>query len=143
MTRSILFLTGTRADFGKLEPLATAARDAGFNVSFFVTGMHMLESYGLTKLEVQRVANVTVHEFINQQEGDPQDMALAKTITGFSDYVRETRPDLVILHGDRVEALAGALNESVHWASHRNSYLRSALRNLIFTPNHPASALRK
>lgn len=119
MTRSILFLTGTRADFGKLEPLATAARDAGFKVSFFVTGMHMLESYGLTKLEVKRVENVEVHEFINQQEGDPQDMALAKTITGFSDYVGKTQPDLIILHGDRVEALAGALVAATN-------YIRSA-----------------
>ena len=28
MAKSILFVTGTRADFGKLEPLAIAARDA-------------------------------------------------------------------------------------------------------------------
>ena len=43
MTRHLLFLTGTRADFGKIEPLAAAARDAGFAVTFFVTGMHMLD----------------------------------------------------------------------------------------------------
>ena len=48
MDQSILFVTGTRADFGKLEPLAVAARDAGFDVAFFVTGMHMLARYGLT-----------------------------------------------------------------------------------------------
>ncbi len=109
MTRSLLFLTGTRADFGKLEPLAIAARDAGFNVSFFVTGMHMLGRYGLTKNEVRRTPGVTVHEFLNQRPGDPQDMVLAKTVMGFSDYLAESRPDLVIVHGDRVEALAGAL----------------------------------
>ncbi|WP_322889828.1 MULTISPECIES: UDP-N-acetylglucosamine 2-epimerase [unclassified Yoonia] len=109
MSRYILFVTGTRADFGKLEPLAVAARDAGFAVSFFVTGMHMLESYGLTKLEVHRMAGVTVHEFLNQRPGDPQDMILAKTVIGFSDFVQEHRPDLVVIHGDRVEALATAL----------------------------------
>ena len=53
MTRHLLFITGTRADFGKLEPLAAAARDAGFPVSFFVTGMHLMDRYGLTKLEVR------------------------------------------------------------------------------------------
>jgi UDP-N-acetylglucosamine 2-epimerase (hydrolysing) len=109
MTRSILFVTGTRADFGKLEPLAIAARDSGFSVSFFVTGMHMLERYGMTKLEVQRVQGVSVHEFLNQRPGDPQDMVLAKTVMGFSDFVTEHRPDLVITHGDRVEALACTL----------------------------------
>jgi UDP-N-acetylglucosamine 2-epimerase (hydrolysing) len=107
--KSILFVTGTRADFGKLEPLAIAARDAGLNVSFFVTGMHMLARYGLTKIEVQRLPGVTVHEYLNQREGDPQDIILAKTVIGFSDFVREAKPDLVIIHGDRVEALACAL----------------------------------
>ncbi|MDQ2065783.1 UDP-N-acetylglucosamine 2-epimerase [Xinfangfangia sp. CPCC 101601] len=119
MTRSILFLTGTRADFGKLEPLAAAARDAGHRVGFFVTGMHMLDRYGLTKLEVSRMPGVAVHDFVNQRPGDPQDIVLAKTVTGFSDYVAEHRPDLIVLHGDRVEALAGALVSAMN-------YVRSA-----------------
>lgn len=119
MTRHLLFLTGTRADFGKLEPLAAAARDAGHRVSFFVTGMHMMDRYGLTVNEVRRMPGVAVHEFLNQQEGDPQDLILARTVTGFSAFVREVRPDLVILHGDRVEALAGALVAATN-------YIRSA-----------------
>ena len=87
MPRHLLFVTGTRADFGKLEPLAIAAQSAGFRTSFFVTGMHMLEQYGLTKLEVRRMADVGVHEFLNQRAGDPQDLVLAKTVMGFSDFV--------------------------------------------------------
>jgi UDP-N-acetylglucosamine 2-epimerase (hydrolysing) len=109
MTRHLLFLTGTRADFGKLEPLAAAARESGFRVTFFVTGMHMLDLYGLTKLEVHRMPGVGVHEFLNQRPGDPQDIILAKTVIGFSDYVTEHKPDLIVIHGDRIEALAGAL----------------------------------
>ncbi|MDQ2090467.1 UDP-N-acetylglucosamine 2-epimerase [Marimonas arenosa] len=109
MVQSLLFVTGTRADFGKIEPLALAARDAGHKVSFFVTGMHMLDRYGLTKIEVHRVQGVTVYEFLNQRIGDPQDLVLAKTVLGFSDFVAEHRPDLVVVHGDRVEALACAL----------------------------------
>ena len=109
MTRSLLFVTGTRADFGKLEPLAIAARDAGFRVSFFVTGMHMLPRYGLTRHEVHRLQGVEVFDFLNQQDGDPQDRVLARTVTGFSEFVAAHRPDLVVVHGDRVEALACAL----------------------------------
>ncbi len=119
MSRSLLFVTGTRADFGKLEPLAIAARDAGFAVSFFVTGMHMLDRYGLTKNEVHRLAGVAASDFLNQRIGDPQDMVLAKTVIGFSDFVAEHRPDLVVVHGDRVEALACALVAATN-------YIRSA-----------------
>lgn len=119
MARSLLFVTGTRADFGKLEPLAVAARDRGHEVGFFVTGMHMLDRYGLTKNEVHRLQGVRVHEFLNQRPGDPQDIILAKTVTGFSDYVNEHRPDLVVVHGDRVEALATALVAATN-------YIRSA-----------------
>ena len=45
-------------------------------------------------------------KFTNQREGDPQDVILAKTVIGFSDHLQESKPDLVIIHGDRVEALA-------------------------------------
>ncbi|RYZ76960.1 MAG: UDP-N-acetylglucosamine 2-epimerase (hydrolyzing), partial [Proteobacteria bacterium] len=101
--RKILFVTGTRADFGKLEPLAKATRDAGYKISFFVTGMHMLEKYGATKNEVKRLSGVDVHEFINQRIGDAQDMVLSKTVLGFSDWIYEHKPDLVVVHGDRIE----------------------------------------
>lgn len=108
--RKILFVTGTRADYGKLEPLAIEAADAGFPVTFFVTGMHMMAKYGLTKTEIQRNSHrFNIVEYINQRDGDPQDIVAAKTIIGFSDFLKELRPDLVVIHGDRVEALACAL----------------------------------
>ncbi|MGL4239127.1 UDP-N-acetylglucosamine 2-epimerase [Tabrizicola sp.] len=119
MTRHLLFLTGTRADFGKLEPLAAAARDAGHTVTFFVTGMHMMDRYGLTRNEVRRMPGITVHEYENQHEGDPQDLILARTVTGFSAFATAQKPDLILLHGDRIEALAGALVAATN-------YIRSA-----------------
>ena len=107
--RRLLFVTGTRADFGKLDPLARAAQDAGHEVQFFVTGMHMMDRYGLTKIEVTRSWAGQTHEFANQAPGDAQDKILATTVLGFSDYCHAAAPDLVIVHGDRVEALACAL----------------------------------
>ena len=107
--RKILFVTGTRADFGKIEPLARVVADAGFGVSFFITGMHMMARYGETRLEVKRFQGAEFFEFVNQREGDGLDFILAKTVTGFSDFVHEHRPDLVVIHGDRVEALAASI----------------------------------
>ena len=108
-TKNLTFVTGTRADFGKLEPLIIAARDYGHNISIFITGMHLIDRYGLTKIEVKRTRGVSFYEFNNQLDGDTQDIILSKTICGFSDFIDATEPDLVIVHGDRVEAMACAI----------------------------------
>lgn len=107
--KHITFVTGTRADFGKLEPLITAARDSGHIISIFITGMHLIERYGLTKIEVRRMSGVSFHEFHNQLESDTQDIILSKTICGFSNFIEASKPDLVIVHGDRIEAMACAI----------------------------------
>ena len=107
--KKLLFITGTRADFGKIEPLASIAKNRGYHIYFFVTGMHLLEKYGLTSIEVARVKGAKREEFINQMEGDSLEKILAKTIMGFSDYLKKIKPDMVLIHGDRVEALGAAL----------------------------------
>lgn len=109
MSKRLLFITGTRADYGKLEPLAVAAQQAGFAISFFITGMHMMRRYGETRLEVRRFPGAEFFEYVNQREGDAQEFILSKTILGFSDFVHEHRPDLVVIHGDRVEAMAASI----------------------------------
>jgi len=108
--RSILFLTGTRADFGKLKTLMERVHEAdSYTLKIFATGMHMLSKYGSTLNEVKAIDPKVVHPYINQSHSDSMDRILAKTILGLSDYVDENRPDLIVIHGDRVEALAGAI----------------------------------
>ena len=107
--RTLAFVTGTRADFGKMQPLAEAAAARGFVIRYFVTGMHMLRRYGDTRLEVRHQAVGDVHEFVNQSPGDGHDQILGKTMQGFGDWITEYPADLVVIHGDRVEALAVAL----------------------------------
>jgi len=108
--KKIVFLTGTRADFGKLKCLMQAVQSSSeFRGHIFVTGMHMSRKYGYTVNEVYRAGLENVYTFINHNELDLQDTILAKTISGFSDYVREIQPDMIIIHGDRPEALAGAI----------------------------------
>ena len=110
LVRKITFLTGTRADFGKLKPLMLRLQtDSQFKVEIFVTGMHMLYKYGETHKEVDKTKLKNIHKFVNQNYLDGMDSILSKTISGFSDYVRERKPDMIVVHGDRVEALAAAI----------------------------------
>ena len=109
MSKKILFITGTRADFGKLEPLAKELVKNRHSVTFFITGMHMLSRYGETKYEVRKCKGCEFHEYINQRPGDQHDAILAKTVIGLSDWITEHDPDLVVIHGDRIEALASSI----------------------------------
>jgi UDP-N-acetylglucosamine 2-epimerase (hydrolysing) len=109
-SKRIVFLTGTRADYGKLKSLITILNSsAGYEVFIFVTGMHMLEKYGSTYLEVEAGECSNIFKFSNQNDGDSMDRILAKTISGFSDYVNHVLPNFIVVHGDRLEALAGAI----------------------------------
>lgn len=118
MNQKILFLTGTRADFGKLKALIHGVEnDALFETAVFITGMHTLKRYGYTVDEVYRSLSErrlrdgtrSVYVYHNQVQGEPMEQVLANTIEGLSRYVTEFRPDLIVVHGDRVEALAGAI----------------------------------
>ena len=107
--KKVAFVTGTRADFGKLKPLIRKLNELpGFEPEVFVTGMHLLQHFGSTWEEVVKSNLAPVHPYVNQAPGDRMEIALGKTIVGLSDYVQDTKPDLLVVHGDRVEALAGA-----------------------------------
>ena len=118
MRRKVLFITGTRADFGKLKALIQRVEEADdFDVAIFITGMHTLSRYGYTVDEVYRIlpehrlrdGTRSVYVFHNQVQGEPMERVLANTIEGLSKYVTEFPPDLIVVHGDRVEAMAGAI----------------------------------
>ena len=110
--KKILFLTGTRADFGKLKPLITKVKESPrFEYQIFATGMHMLARYGSTVNEIRKAGFDRIFSFINQDHaiGPQMDLVLANTVQGLSLYLREFPADLIVIHGDRVEALAGAI----------------------------------
>ena len=110
MIRKIVFVTGTRADFGKLTSLMDIIEsNDSFECHIFVTGMHTLEKYGNTFEEVQKKGYKNITIFENQTNTNLQDIILANTVIGFSEYVKKISPDMIIVHGDRIEALAGAI----------------------------------
>jgi len=115
MRKKILFLTGTRADFGKIKSLISILEsNPAFEVFVFVTGMHLQETYGYTLIEIERCGFANLHTFENHTHETTMDLTLAKTIEGLSAYVKSCEPDMIVIHGDRVEALAGAIVGSLN-----------------------------
>ena len=99
--KRVLFLTGTRADFGKLKPLITKVKESPhFEYQIFATGMHMLARYGSTVNEIKKAGFDHVFSFINQNHaiGSQMDLVLANTVQGLSLYLREFPADLIVIH---------------------------------------------
>ena len=113
--KRIVFLTGTRADFGKLKSLIQISQSSSeFETHIFVTGMHLNSTYGYTVKEVFKAGFSNIFQFINHDSIDHMDRTLSKIIDEFSHYISQINPDLIIVHGDRVEAMAGAIVGSLN-----------------------------
>lgn len=110
--KRICFLSGTRADFGKMSSIIRSVETSQrFKAEIVATGMHMLRNYGYTIHEIYKAGFTRVFPLFNQDSStaEKMDIVLASTLTQLSHYISERRPDLLIVHGDRVEALAGSI----------------------------------
>jgi len=108
--KKLLFISGTRADYGKLKSLINITMNSGhYDVRIFVTGMHLDHKYGYTVNEFKKAGYQNIHTYNNDGPDFTMDLRLASTIKGISEYAKRELPDLIIVHGDRVEALAGAI----------------------------------
>ena len=107
----IAFLTGTRADYGKLKPLIRAVSKAQkIHGSIVVTGMHLIKKYGDTYIEIEKDNLLPIHKILDENYRD-NDIAHAVSHTTYklAEYLRKINPDLLVVHGDRGDALAGAI----------------------------------
>ena len=107
MTKKIMFLTGTRADFGKMKKIIETITD-DYDVMVAITGMHMDEKFGLTICEVKQTKNVSFVEFPTFDVVPTHADAYLKLTDGLIRYFQKYTPNLVVIHGDRLEALATA-----------------------------------
>ena len=115
MKKKILFITATRSDFGKLKSLIKITKKSNkFFVYIVVTGMHMISKFGNTHQEIDKFFKSNIIKFKNQKFGDNLETVLTNTTEKFSKIVKKIKPDLILIHGDRIESLACALVGSLN-----------------------------
>jgi UDP-N-acetylglucosamine 2-epimerase (hydrolysing) len=110
--KKIAFLTGTRADYGKIKPLISSL-GSNFEVLIIATGMHLMESYGNTVKQLKNDRLARIETFKNQDLDSTMQEVLANTILGLSQLLEKENIDLLVLHGDRVESMAGAITAAL------------------------------
>mgnify|MGYP001396629518 FL=1 len=109
--KTITFITGTRADYGKIKSLILELQKKKnkFKTHLIITGMHNIRKYGFTKDEIEKDNIQNCYRFNNQSNATSMDIVLANTIKGINKFVSNNHTDLIVVHGDRVESLAGAI----------------------------------
>lgn len=112
-SREILVLTGTRAEYGLLKSSMEEIHDNDeLSLSVVATGMHLSPKHGMTVDDIREDGFTIDREVLMHLDADSV-ASMAKSlgigIIGLTDAIEAINPDVVLLLGDRDEALAGAL----------------------------------
>lgn len=111
--RRIAIVTGTRAEYGLLcSTMKALAKYPHVQLQIVVTGSHLLRRFGQT-IDQIRSDGWTIDVTVPMQKGDdgPLDQAqgLARGVRGIAAFLDQAMSDVVVVLGDRIEAMAGAL----------------------------------
>ncbi|MGZ3769104.1 MAG: UDP-N-acetylglucosamine 2-epimerase [Bdellovibrio sp.] len=112
MKRKVCVLTGTRADYGLLYWLLKELQsDARAELQIIATGMHLSPEFGMTCRFILE-DGFTVSEKVEMLLSGDTPTAIAKSLglgtIGISDALSRLKPDILVILGDRFEALAAA-----------------------------------
>ena len=112
MVRNILYVTGTRADYGLMhETLKLLDEDESIQLDVVATGMHLMHEFGYSIDEIKR-DNFNLHVADQTfKKDDERSMSefIGNLITDLTRLFGQINPDIVLLLGDRGEMLAGAI----------------------------------
>lgn len=111
--RRVVVITGGRPDYGLLRPLMRGLdADLDFDLRVVATGMHLLPEHGETWRQIEDDGLAIADKVDMRIEGDSP-AAIARAIgtgvAGMATMLERHRPDMVVILGDRFEALAAAI----------------------------------
>lgn len=111
--RRVAIVTGTRAEYGLLASTLEAMKKSGcLDYQLVATGMHVLRRFGYTLNQIKS-DGWRVDAVVRMQKGDDSDLdhaqGLAAGVKKIAEHLVRSQCDVVLVLGDRIEALAGAL----------------------------------
>ncbi|MDB5325185.1 MAG: UDP-N-acetylglucosamine 2-epimerase [Phycisphaerales bacterium] len=135
--RRVMFVTGTRAEFGLMEhALRQIGKHPGLTLQLVVTGMHLSREHGYSIAAI-RQQGWTIDATVPWRGTTAE--ATGRAMAGLAKVYARLRPDVVLVVGDRVEAfaaaaaahLAGCVVAHVHGGDRALGQVDDALRHAI------------
>ena len=113
MKRKVCVVTGTRAEYGLLKPVMEAvSQHPNLDLQLIVAGMHLSKEFGYTKNEIER-DGFKIYEEVSMHPAKDSGKYMAKAIGNgikrMTDKLDILNPDILVILGDRIEALAAAI----------------------------------
>jgi len=109
--RKIGVVTGSRAEFGLLRSLLKSIRQEGLELQLYATGAHLSQAHGYTLSEIEKSA-FQVHAKVDSKLESDSALDITKSmghmVIGFAEALSKSKPDILVVLGDRYEILAAA-----------------------------------
>lgn len=104
--RKIALATSTRAEYGIMSNLIESlSKDDEIRFYLLVTGMHLSKKFGITKDEITQPIYKEIDIEIEKEPAH----SLALAIVKFGEVLKDIKPDLLVLLGDRYEIMGVAV----------------------------------
>ncbi|MCA9409294.1 MAG: UDP-N-acetylglucosamine 2-epimerase (hydrolyzing), partial [Candidatus Omnitrophica bacterium] len=118
MKRKICVITGSRAEYGLLQPLLEELKkNKEFQLQIVVTGMHLSKAHGLTFKVIEK-DNFRITKKVNIQLTADTSLGITRSmgyaVSRFGDAFVELNPDLIICLGDRYEIFSAVASALIH-----------------------------
>ena len=111
--KRIGIMTGTRAEYGLLKSLMQEInKDNDLELYLIVSGMHLSPEFGMTYKEIEEDGfqiNAKVEMLLSSDSPVGISKSIGLGIIGFADEFQRADLDMLILLGDRYEALSAAI----------------------------------
>jgi UDP-N-acetylglucosamine 2-epimerase (non-hydrolysing)/GDP/UDP-N,N'-diacetylbacillosamine 2-epimerase (hydrolysing) len=113
LVRRVVYLTGTRADYGLFyQTLRRIEEHPDLDLRLVVTAMHLAPEFGYTVRLIEKDGfhiAAQVETLLAGDSGGSMGRAIGLGILGLTQALESLQPDVLILLGDRGEMLAGAI----------------------------------
>jgi len=111
--KRIGIMTGTRAEYGLLKSLMQEInKDNDLELYLIVSGMHLSPEFGMTYQEIEEDGfeiNAKVEMLLSSDSPAGISKSIGLGVIGFADEFQRADLDMLILLGDRYEALSAAI----------------------------------